>query len=105
MPRFERIAGALEQFRLVNDREPCARCREPLLDFNLRNLWTEVGSLNSIQGPIRPARPTKMLVKTGECCTERPTCITRCGLNPYALKGTIAQNLAIGDAIERDATG
>ena len=51
------------------------------------------------------ARPAKMLVIGSECCADRAACITRRGLNPDALEGTIAQNLAIGDAIERDATG
>src|SRR5262245_30276073 len=45
-----------------------------------------------------------MLVISSEGCAHRPASIAGCGLHPDVLKGTIAQDLAIGDAIERDAT-
>ena len=48
---------------------------------------------------------TKVLVVGGECCADCPPGITRRRLNPDALEGTVAQNLAVGDAIERDAAG
>ena len=105
MASFQRIAGALEEFRLVNDGELCARCREPLLDLRLGKLWPEIGALHAIECAVQSgAAWTKMLVIGGECGADRAAGITRRRLNPDALEGTIAQNLAIGDAIERDAT-
>src|SRR5262245_7954921 len=49
-------------------------------------------------------RATEVLMVSGRRCTERSTGIAGCGLHPDPLEGAIAQDLAVADAIERDAT-
>ena len=61
--------------------------------------------MHAVHAAIHAARPTEMLMIGSEGCAEGAACISGRGLDPDALERTIAQNLAVGDAIECDATG
>ena len=53
---------------------------------------------------IRSARMPLVKVYGRERRPYRSTCVAGRGLNPHVLKCTIAQDLAIGDTVERHAT-
>lgn len=65
----------------------------------------EIGTGHAVEPIVDSARPAAVDVIGGECRAQRAAGIAGRWLDPDALELSLAQDLAIGDAVERDAAG
>jgi len=92
------------------DRVPI-RCRgkrraqrlEALLDLILAKFRPEIGAVHGVERAIDVTRPAKVQMVGGKCRADRAASITRSRLDEDALEVAVAQNLAVCDAVERNA--
>ena len=82
-----------------------ARIGETAFDVLLRKGGPKEGAFHQIAAAVGLALLAEELVPHRERGADRATGIARGRLHPDVLEGAVAQNLAIGDAIERDAAG
>ncbi len=65
----------------------------------------EIATAHRVARAVRLARLAEVHVVGGERRAERAAGVARRRLDPDALEGAVAQQLAVGDAVERDAAG
>src|ERR1700724_955555 len=106
----DRAAGRKRIGRLADERavvaplEVCTRGGQSLLDLALLVARTEVAALHGVVAVGEP-RLAGVHVIGGERRADRAAGVARRRLDPHALETAVAQNLAVADAIERDAAG
>src|SRR5262249_54167434 len=97
--RVDHFCKQLWVIQLAVDRavliERCAYLRR-------RERGAEIGTLHSIETVIEPARLMLVQMAGRQCGAERATGIPSRRLNPDVAETAVAQDLAVGDTIERN---
>ena len=101
--RDQRIGRLRDHAGIVNHAEPGARRPQALLDFDLLELRAEVGAAHAVESAVRPARLILEQVVGAQRRADRAAGIARRRLDPDALETAVTQDLAVRDAVERDA--
>src|SRR6185312_4833058 len=96
---------AVEKSLVIERLEIRANRREPAPDLVTGVGRTEICPAHAVAGVAGDARPIEKEVIGAECGADRAAGIARSRLNPDLLEGAVAQHLAVGDAVERDAAG
>ncbi len=85
--------------------EARARRRQSLLDVGLRIIRAEKGAGHAVIGGHRLRGCPLNMVVGRQRGTDRAAGIARRRLNPDIVELAVAQHLAVGDAVQRDAAG
>src|SRR5262249_46636655 len=101
----ERPGGGVEHRVARHGRKPRADGGQTLVDVALVELRAEIAALHPVDGIWTDALAAFVQVVDRERGAERAAGIARRRLHPDIAKSAVAQDLAVGDAIERDAAG
>ena len=104
-PLSERGRGLLDHVLIGHDRETRAGLGQATFHILLCEGRSEKGSLHQIAAAIELALFAQELMPNRKSCADRAAGVTGGRLDPDVLEGAVAQNLAVGNAIERDAAG
>ena len=99
----QRVHGEIDHVIVGDDVEHRAGAAEPALDLALREGRAEIRAVHAVARAVRLARLVLEQVVGGERRADRPAGIARRRLDPDPLEPAIAQDPAVGDAVERDA--